>query len=120
MGYTIPKDTQVIINVWAIGRNPESWENDSLYFKPERLLSSNIEYKGQNFEFLPLGAGRRKCPGQPLAQSLLHLVLASLLHFFDWKVQGSLDPKAIDMNEKVGILLRKLVPLQAVPMKRFL
>ncbi|KAL0347120.1 UNVERIFIED_CONTAM: cytochrome [Sesamum calycinum] len=48
MGYHIPKDTQLLVNAWAIGRDPERWE-DPLSFKPERILGSAIDYKGQNF-----------------------------------------------------------------------
>ncbi|KAJ6381652.1 hypothetical protein OIU77_030344 [Salix suchowensis] len=66
MGYLIPKDTQVFVNVWAIGRDPDSWE-DPMAFKPERFLGSNIEYRGQNFELIPFGAGRRICVGMSLA-----------------------------------------------------
>ncbi|KAK8337025.1 hypothetical protein V6Z11_A09G161000 [Gossypium hirsutum] len=51
MGYFIPKETQIFVNVWAIGRDPETWE-DPLAFKPERFLGSKIDYKGQNFELV--------------------------------------------------------------------
>ena len=115
MGYHIPKDTQIFVNVWAIGRDPESWD-EPLCFKPDRFIGSNIDYKGQNFELLPFGSGRRICVGISLAQRLVHLALASLLHTFDW----SLVPRdqALDMNESVGVSLRKLVPLEATPNQR--
>lgn len=64
--YDIPVRTQAIINVWAIGRDPLSWENPE-EFRPERFLNSDIDVKGLNFELLPFGAGsgltiRRKSP----------------------------------------------------------
>ncbi|KAF2289788.1 hypothetical protein GH714_038628 [Hevea brasiliensis] len=62
MGFDIPKDTQVFINAWAIGRDPDTWE-DPLSFKPERFLGSDVDYRGQNFELLPFGSGRRICVG---------------------------------------------------------
>uniref|UniRef100_A0A175YQ26 Cytochrome P450 n=1 Tax=Daucus carota subsp. sativus TaxID=79200 RepID=A0A175YQ26_DAUCS len=79
-----PKNTHVFVNAWAIGRDEEIWE-DALSFKPERFLESSIGYKGQDYEFIPFGVGRRFCPGLPLADRVLPLNLGSLLHYFDWK-----------------------------------
>nr|AQY76214.1 cytochrome P450 [Thapsia garganica] len=115
MGYNIPKNTQVLVNVWAIGRDEESWE-DALSFRPERFLESSTEYKGQNYQFIPFGAGRRMCPGLPLGHRVLPLILGSLLHHFDWKLCESVSGEInIDMRETVGISARKVVPLRAVP-----
>lgn len=119
MGYHVPKDTQVLVNVWAIGRDLESWD-DPLAFKPERFMGSSIDYKGQNFELLPFGAGRRVYVGMLLAHRVLHLVLASLLHHFDWEIGSNVNPEDLDMREKFGITLRKLVPLEVIPKKRFI
>lgn len=47
MRYLIPKDTQVIVNAWAIARDPEAWE-DPLSFGPARFLGSDLEYKGKH------------------------------------------------------------------------
>ncbi|PHU05559.1 Cytochrome 76A2 [Capsicum chinense] len=48
LGYDLPKGTQVLVNVWAIGRNAECW-NDPMSFKPKRLLSSKLDMKGQHY-----------------------------------------------------------------------
>lgn len=111
MGYLVPKGTQIFVNVWAIGRDPESWD-DPLNFKPERFIGSNIEFKGQNFELLPFGSGRRICVGMSLAHRVIHLALASLLHTFDWEL---VPEKALDTRERMGITLRKLIPLETIP-----
>lgn len=103
------------MNAWAIGRDPESWD-DPLSFKPERFLGKNIDYKGQHFEFIPFGSGRRMCVGFALAQRVVHLALASLVHSFDWEVSS--PTTEIDMTERAGMGLRKLVPLKAIPTKR--
>ena len=48
-GYTIPKDAQVLVNAWAIGRDPKYW-NDPFLFCPERLLDTSLDYRGRDFE----------------------------------------------------------------------
>ncbi|KHN18720.1 Cytochrome P450 76A2 [Glycine soja] len=115
MGYYIPKDTQVFVNAWAIGRDPSAWD-EPLVFKPERFSeNNNIDYKGHHFEFIPFGAGRRMCAGVPLAHRVLHLVLGSLLHRFDWELDCHVTPSTMDMRDKLGITMRKFQPLLAVP-----
>ncbi|XP_059667504.1 cytochrome P450 76A2-like [Cornus florida] len=116
MGYHIPKNTQVFVNVWAIGRDEECWD-DPFSFKPERFLGSKVEYKGQHHEFIPFGSGRRMCAGVPLAHRMLHLVLGSLLHEFDWELDGHVTPETMDMKDRLGVTVRKLEPLKAVPRK---
>ncbi|OVA20261.1 Cytochrome P450 [Macleaya cordata] len=115
MGYVIPKDTQVFVNVWGLGRDSDSWV-DASSFKPERFLAAtNLDYRGQNFEYLPFGAGRRICPGLPLGHQMLHLVLGSLLHSFEWSLENGVTPETLDMGEKMGTSLRKDIPLKAIP-----
>ncbi|KAL8105720.1 hypothetical protein AgCh_029493 [Apium graveolens] len=115
MGFSIPKNTQVLINYWAIGRDEDCWE-DALSFKPERFLDSTINYKGQSYEYIPFGSGRRMCLGLPLAHRMAHLVLGSLLHHFEWELCD--DGKITDMWETMGTGARKLELLQAIPKRK--
>ncbi|CAI8584330.1 unnamed protein product [Vicia faba] len=113
--YYIPKETQVLVNVWAIGRDPKMWDA-SLLFWPERFMEPNVaDYKGHHFEFIPFGSGRRMCPALPLASRILPLALGSLLNSFDWILPDNLKPEEMDMKEGMGITLRKAVPLKAIP-----
>ncbi|KAK4347859.1 hypothetical protein RND71_034201 [Anisodus tanguticus] len=113
-GYIVPKDSQVLVNVWAIGRDPSLWE-DPLEFKPERFWESEIDVRGQDFELIPFGAGRRICPGLPLAIRMVPVALGSLLNTFNWKLHGGIAPKDLDMEEKFGITVAKAQPLLAIP-----
>lgn len=92
----------------------------SLSFERERFLRSDTDYKGKNFEFIPFGSGTRICVGMPFAHKVVPFVLASLLHCFDWELGSDVTPEAMDMNERAGLTLRKLVPLKAIPTKRIL
>ncbi|KAK0585270.1 hypothetical protein LWI29_025954 [Acer saccharum] len=116
LGYYIPKETQVLVNVWAIGRDPDTWK-EPLVFKPERFLMdpNTTDYKGQHFEFIPFGSGRRMCPALPLASRVLPLALGSLLYSFDWVLADGVKAEDMDMSERMGITLRKSVPLKAIP-----
>ncbi|KAI5664860.1 hypothetical protein M9H77_24183 [Catharanthus roseus] len=116
MGYNIPKETQILVNVWAIGRDPNTWK-DPLEFKPDRFLESNTsrDYKGHDFEFIPFGSGRRMCPAVPLAGRVLPITLGSILYSFDWVLGDGVRPEELDMEERMGITLRKSVPLKAIP-----
>lgn len=116
-GYIVPKNAQILCNIWAIGQDPNIWL-DPQVFRPERFLDVEIDYKGHNFELIPFGAGRRICPGLNLANRMLHVLLSSLIHKFDWKVVGYTRPQDIDMGEKFGITLQKTIPLMAIPVKR--
>ncbi|XP_068638777.1 (S)-N-methylcoclaurine 3'-hydroxylase isozyme 1-like [Aristolochia californica] len=117
MGYGIPKDTPVQVNVWAIGREPTTWTNP-LAFTPERFLISELDYKGNHFEFIPFGAGRRICPGLPMATRLVHFILACLIHNFEWSLPSEMNPIVLDMDEKFGVTLQKKEPLFLIPTVR--
>ena len=116
LGYWIPAETQVLVNVWAIGRDPKNWK-DALVFSPERFLepTGSKDFKGQHFDFLPFGSGRRMCPAVPLASRVLPMALGSLILRFDWALPDGLLPEEMDMSEQMGITLKKKVPLKAIP-----
>ncbi|XP_057440358.1 cytochrome P450 76T24-like [Lotus japonicus] len=119
-GFLVPKDAQILVNLWAMGRDPIIWENPNM-FVPERFLDCKIDFKGHNFELIPFGAGKRMCPGLPLAYRSVHLLLASFLHYFDWKLADGLTPEHINMEERfAGLSLKKAQALrvQAISIKQ--
>lgn len=115
-GYTVPKNAKVLINVWASGRDAETWSNPETFY-PERFAHSELEATGQHFELIPFGAGRRICPGLPLAYRMVHLLLATFLHGFDWKLTDGKKPEDIDMEETFGLTVQRAVPLIAIPVR---
>ncbi|XP_041013642.1 cytochrome P450 71B9-like [Juglans microcarpa x Juglans regia] len=118
-GYDICPKSLLQVNNWAIARDPEYWKNPE-EFNPERFDDSSIDYKGQNFEFLPFGSGRRGCPGMHMGTTTVELALANLLYCFDWKLPSGMKEEDINMEESTGPgLTKKRTPLKLVPVKFF-
>lgn len=113
MGYTIPQGSRVFVNVWAMGRDEETWPEPDK-FMPERFLGRAVDLRGGDFNLIPFGGGRRICPGMPLAIRMVHLVLASLLNRFTWRLPAEVGRSGVDMDEKFGLTLTKAVPLCAI------
>ncbi|XP_031487155.1 flavonoid 3'-monooxygenase-like [Nymphaea colorata] len=113
--YVIPKGTRVFVNVWAIHRDPACWDNP-LEFDPERFLREpHWDFTGKDFRYLPFGSGRRICAGIAMAERMVGFCLASLVHSFNWRVA---EGEKLDLEEKFGIVMKKAVPLLAVPEPR--
>ncbi|CAA7056477.1 unnamed protein product [Microthlaspi erraticum] len=107
-GHHVPAGTQVMINLWAVGREVATWGPDANEFKPERHLDSPADFRGQDFELIPFGAGRRMCPGISFAVVLNEVVLANLMHGFDW---GSTEDHETEVAESIGAVIRRMSPL---------
>ena len=118
-GYDIPAKTRFFVNAWAIGRDPESWENPEK-FEPERFLGSSVDFKGQDFELIPFGAGSRGCPAITFGTATVELALAQLLHSFDWELPTGTKGEDLDMTEVFGITMHRVSPLLVVAKPWFL
>ncbi|XP_061364864.1 cytochrome P450 736A117-like [Gastrolobium bilobum] len=112
-GYHVKAGTRVIVNAWAIARDPSYWDQPE-EFKPERFLNSSVDFKGNDFQLIPFGAGRRGCPGIVFADVVNELVLANLVHQFDWTLPGGAAMETLDMSETVGLTMHRKSPLIAV------
>ncbi|KAL8090060.1 6,7,8-trihydroxycoumarin synthase-like [Apium graveolens] len=113
-GYEIEAKTRVYLNVYAIGRDPKAWENPDA-FVPERFINSSIDVKGQDFELLPFGAGRRICPGMLMGLATTELALANLLYSFNWELPPGTRIEDIDMASQPGFVMHKKTRLCLVP-----
>nr|GMD79889.1 geraniol 8-hydroxylase-like [Ipomoea batatas] len=94
--------------------DPSIWENP-LEFRPERFLDSKWDFSGKDFNYFPFGSGKRICAGMASAERMFMYALASMIHSFDWKMaQG----EKLELSEKFGIVLKKRIPLVAIPTPR--
>ncbi|KAJ1297174.1 hypothetical protein BS78_01G357500 [Paspalum vaginatum] len=107
-GYTIPAKARVIINAWAIGRDPKYWEAAD-EFRPERFEDGARDFTGSSYEFLPFGSGRRMCPGFNYGLASMELAFVGLLYHFDWSLPEGVSE--IDMGEAPGLGVRRRTPL---------
>ncbi|GJS40695.1 cytochrome P450 71A1-like protein, partial [Tanacetum coccineum] len=99
-GYEIKQKTLVHVNAFAIARDPEE-------FLPERFLGSDIDFRGNDFELIPFGGGRRICPGITLGVLMAELLLANLIYLFDWKLPVGMKIEDIDYEAKPGFTMHK-------------
>ncbi|PON91644.1 Cytochrome P450, E-class, group I [Trema orientale] len=104
-GYHVPANTRLFLNTWAINRDPTHWD-DPHRFIPERFMEEkkDVDVRGQNFEVLPFGSGRRGCPGVNLALLVVPTTVAALVQCFDWN-------GVVDMEEGFGLSLPRAKPL---------
>ncbi|CAM0871809.1 unnamed protein product [Alopecurus aequalis] len=112
-GYDIPAGTRVLVSVWSIGRDPMLW-NAPEEFKPERFLDNRLDVKGQNYELLPFGSGRRMCPGYSLGLKVIQVSIANLLHGFEWGLPDGVTKEELSMEEIFGLSTPRKFPLEAV------
>ncbi|MFS7910928.1 putative psoralen synthase [Helianthus anomalus] len=114
MGYDIPPRTQVIINAWAIGRDPTSWTEPE-EFKPERFINSPVDYKGLHYEFLPFGAGLRGCPRLHFGVVLIEIILANIVYKYNFALPNAVKDEDLDMIGANGVTVQRKNLLLVMP-----
>jgi cytochrome P450 len=118
-GVVVPAGVRVLVNAWAIGRDPRYWGEDAEEFVPERFLdggsAAGVGFKGNDFQFLPFSAGRRQCPGMNFGMAAVEVMLATLVHRFDWEMPAGKEARDIDMSEEFGLVVHRKEKLLLVP-----
>ena len=111
-GYNVKKGTRLITNFWKIQTDPSIW-TDPMKFIPERFLTTHkdVDVRGQHFELIPFGSGRRICPGISFSLQMIHTILVSFLHCFE--ISNPSD-EPIDMTEVFGLIIKKARPLEVL------
>ncbi|CAJ1938005.1 unnamed protein product [Sphenostylis stenocarpa] len=113
----IPKKSRVIVNAWAIMRDPSAWREEEKFW-PERFEGSSIDVRGREFQLIPFGSGRRGCPGIQLGLTVVSQTVAQLVHCFDWKLPHDVLPEDLDMTEEFGLTMPRANHLLAIPSYR--
>ncbi|KAL1197394.1 Cytochrome [Cardamine amara subsp. amara] len=118
-GFFIPEKTTLVINAYAVMRNPDSWE-DPNEFKPERFLASSRsgqedEREQAALKFIPFGGGRRGCPGSSLASVSVGTAVGVMVQCFDWRIKRD----KVNMEETFeGLSLTMVHPLKCTAVPR--
>ncbi|XP_042369694.1 cytochrome P450 2U1, partial [Plectropomus leopardus] len=100
-GYTIPKGTVIVPNLWSVHRDPTLWDDPDT-FNPERFLDDEGNLLRKEC-FIPFGIGRRVCMGEQLAKMELFLTVSSLLQAFRFRLpEGTPLPS---LNGRFGLTL---------------
>lgn len=116
-GYEIQAKTRVMVNAWAMGRDSKYWK-DAEKFIPDRFIDCPIDFKGNHFEYIPFGSGRRICPGMSMGVAVVESTLATLLYHFDWEMPCGMKNEELDMTESFGLTVKKKKDLFLVPTVR--
>ncbi|XP_044318182.1 tyrosine N-monooxygenase-like [Triticum aestivum] len=113
-GYTIPKDSHILLSRLGLGRNPKIW-TEPLEFQPERHLNTaNVLLTDPGLRFISFSSGRRGCPGISLGTSMTMMLFARMLQGFTWTKPPGV--KSISLQERnAGLTLAEPLVLQATP-----
>lgn len=97
-GYRIPADADIVYSVYAMQRDPRSFEHH-LEFDPDRW---NPERAGSvpEFAMMPFSVGNRKCPGDHFSLAELAIILATVAP--KWHLA---PVEETDTDTKIGITL---------------
>ncbi|XP_010417842.1 PREDICTED: cytochrome P450 705A5-like isoform X1 [Camelina sativa] len=119
--FCIPEKTTLLVNGYAMMRDPEYWD-DPQEFKPERFLTSSRsskkdEIRDEVLKFIPFGSGRRGCPGANLGYVFVGTAIGVMVQCFDLKIKGD----KVNMNEAAGAMTLSMAhPLKCTLVPRTL
>jgi len=108
-GFFIPKGSRMIVNTWAILRDPKIYP-DPDEFKPERFLNEDGSVRDDPTLSLVFGIGKRICPGRHLVDATIFIVASSVLSAFNvTKAKdetGHEIPVKVAVTAKEGLIVR--------------
>jgi cytochrome P450 family 2 subfamily D len=114
-GYTIPQGTIVLANLNVCHRDPKLWLKPEQFY-PEHFLTEQNELKSSDdlAGYIPFGTGKRRCPGETLANMQMFLMLTNILASYSLSIPGE-DSGIIATQFKSGTaVLRNPRPYRVV------
>lgn len=98
----IPKETNILINFYALHRRKDVWGDDADEFKPERFSPENSRNRHQ-FAFLPFSSGSRICIGFKYSNLSMKIAIIKLLQSF--KFETLMEMKDIRLKSYISLKL---------------
>lgn len=86
----IPKDANVMVNLWALHRHKQLWERPTA-FDPERFIGDRAAAIDR-FQYLPFGMGHRVCIGQRFAMQEAAILIAMIFKHYRFDFIGKTAP----------------------------
>ncbi|KAH9504909.1 Cytochrome P450 2B2 [Bulinus truncatus] len=80
-GYTIPKGSYIVPNLDSVIHDKKIWGDDAMNFKPERFIDAEGKLQIPE-QLVPFCIGRRICPGEGFANTVIFLVMSALFQRF--------------------------------------
>lgn len=103
------------MNLWGVHHDAKVWPEPDKFIPDRFLGDKEVHFLGVDLEFIPFSGGRRICLGLPLASRMLHVILAILLHRFEWALPMLTEQNGVDMSENIGVTLSMANPLKTIP-----
>ncbi|XP_071814401.1 steroid 17-alpha-hydroxylase/17,20 lyase-like [Apostichopus japonicus] len=114
-GYTIPKDTWVLVNIYSMHYDEKLWD-DPKKFTPEHFLDESGKVRLHPEGYMPFSTGRRVCLGESVAKAELFLLFAWLFQHYKFskpigqeeKDFSEGDPQAtVNMLKDIEVVIEK-------------
>ncbi|DAA22257.1 vitamin D 25-hydroxylase isoform 3 [Bos taurus] len=100
-GYSIPKGTTVITNLYSVHFDEKYWRDPEIFY-PERFLDSSGHFAKKE-ALIPFSLGRRHCLGEQLARMEMFLFFTALLQRFHLHFPHELVP---NLKPRLGMTLQ--------------
>ncbi|XP_038067063.1 steroid 17-alpha-hydroxylase/17,20 lyase-like [Patiria miniata] len=118
-GFTIPKDTMVLLNLKGVHFDQRHWDEPH-QFKPERFLDeSGTHMIKPPASFVPFSIGRRSCIGENFAKGEIFLVFCWLFGRYSFaKVPGRESESLLQLNMDLGSFANEPKPFEVIVSKK--